>query len=46
MPMSETQQLDLELKRLDIEERRRALDAQQPTTPRLEVVARSNGHGG
>ena len=45
LPMSETQQLDLELKRLDIEERRRALEAAPAHTPRLEVVARSNGHG-
>lgn len=44
MPLSATQQLDLELKRLDLEERRRALDAQRPTMPRLEAVARSSGH--
>ena len=44
MPLSATQQLDLELKRLDLEERQRALTAQPSTRPQLEVVARSNGH--
>ncbi len=41
LPMSETQQLDLELKRLDLEERQRALDAPLPSRPQLDVVARS-----
>jgi hypothetical protein len=45
MPMSETQQLDLELKRLELEERRRAQAAQLPRRPALEVLARSNGNG-
>lgn len=45
MPMSETQQIDLEIKRLELEERRRALAASSPRMPRLEVVARSNNNG-
>ncbi len=53
LPMSETQQLDLELKRLELEERRRALRQAQEASqagqtsrrPALEVLARSNGHG-
>jgi hypothetical protein len=45
MPMSETHQLDLELKRLELEERRRAQAAQLPRRPALEVLARSNGNG-
>jgi hypothetical protein len=53
LPMSETQQLDLELKRLELEERRQALRQAQEAPlaagpsrrPALEALARSNGHG-